>query len=282
MEDITVEDENQNDINLLTFHGEDEWATDTDQAEIDIVLKSQASINKPFLLAPPRRSLMLVPTPRSRGRGDLGILKQTYVNGHSESISLLIFVYATTHIKVTRQCNDGGPGRHDAVTGDGVLSGFTAVAAVYGDHGVARILSFCCLEEAWAVLGHHSTVHNCTDPSSLEDDFLDDSATFGMLRSLFVYSTSRRTNILLGQFQDVIFDSWPEALCAELLYVRPLICMGDVSVRGARTMSDFGHPPQPSSEGDSTFEEIVLNLMRGNAGSAVMALHKFGGGSGSA
>eukprot|EP00978_Attheya_sp_CCMP212_P014938 scaffold38308_cov34-Attheya_sp.AAC.4 len=53
MEDITVEDENQNDINLLTFHGEDEWATDTDQAEIDIVLKSQASISKPFLLAPP-------------------------------------------------------------------------------------------------------------------------------------------------------------------------------------------------------------------------------------
>eukprot|EP00978_Attheya_sp_CCMP212_P044540 scaffold313803_cov64-Attheya_sp.AAC.1 len=53
MEDITVQDENQNDINLLTFHGEDEWATDTEQDEIDIVLKSQASIRKPFLLAPP-------------------------------------------------------------------------------------------------------------------------------------------------------------------------------------------------------------------------------------
>eukprot|EP00978_Attheya_sp_CCMP212_P024650 scaffold77809_cov32-Attheya_sp.AAC.2 len=53
MEDITVQDENQNDINLLNFHGEDEWATDTVQDEIDIVLKSQASIRKPFLLAPP-------------------------------------------------------------------------------------------------------------------------------------------------------------------------------------------------------------------------------------
>eukprot|EP00978_Attheya_sp_CCMP212_P028529 scaffold98745_cov31-Attheya_sp.AAC.1 len=53
MEDITVQDENQNDINLLTFHGEDEWATDTVQDEIDIVLKSQASIRKPFLLDPP-------------------------------------------------------------------------------------------------------------------------------------------------------------------------------------------------------------------------------------
>eukprot|EP00978_Attheya_sp_CCMP212_P005060 scaffold11190_cov32-Attheya_sp.AAC.1 len=55
MEDITVQDDNQNDINLLTFHGEDEWAaTDTPvQDEIDIVLKSQASIRKPFLLAPP-------------------------------------------------------------------------------------------------------------------------------------------------------------------------------------------------------------------------------------
>eukprot|EP00978_Attheya_sp_CCMP212_P035800 scaffold157897_cov33-Attheya_sp.AAC.1 len=53
MEDITVQDENQNDINLLTFHGEDEWATDTVQDEIDIVLMSQASIRKPFLLAPP-------------------------------------------------------------------------------------------------------------------------------------------------------------------------------------------------------------------------------------
>eukprot|EP00978_Attheya_sp_CCMP212_P040006 scaffold213926_cov36-Attheya_sp.AAC.1 len=52
MEDITVQDDNQNDINLLTFHGEDEWATDTLQDEIDIVLKSQASVRKPFLLAP--------------------------------------------------------------------------------------------------------------------------------------------------------------------------------------------------------------------------------------
>eukprot|EP00978_Attheya_sp_CCMP212_P010668 scaffold25969_cov52-Attheya_sp.AAC.1 len=53
MEAITVQDDNQNDINLLTFHGEDEWATDTLQDEIDIILKSQASIRKPFLLAPP-------------------------------------------------------------------------------------------------------------------------------------------------------------------------------------------------------------------------------------
>eukprot|EP00978_Attheya_sp_CCMP212_P014447 scaffold36813_cov66-Attheya_sp.AAC.6 len=45
MDDITVQDENQNDINLLlTFHGEDEWATDPLQDEIDIVLKTPPSI----------------------------------------------------------------------------------------------------------------------------------------------------------------------------------------------------------------------------------------------
>uniref|UniRef100_A0A7S2XQJ6 Nuclear pore complex protein Nup85 n=1 Tax=Attheya septentrionalis TaxID=420275 RepID=A0A7S2XQJ6_9STRA len=242
---------------------------------------------------------------------------------------------------------------------------------------VKRLVLRGCLEEAWAVLGRHSAVRNCADPSSSEDDFLDDSAAFAMLRALLlsaplpggrndnedsclafededfekdehdldevllegvapstyqlwdiatshdskddypavfqpsaasaVYKTWQRAvseavrgpmlagvlrripllkscvfTILLGHFQDFVFDSWPEALCAELLYVRPLIRMGDVSVRAARTMSDFGHPPQPSSEGDSTFEEIVLNVMRGNAGSAVMALHKFGGGSGAA
>jgi hypothetical protein len=107
------------------------------------------------------------------------------------------------------------------------------------------------------------------------------STLAGVLRRIPLLKSCVFT-ILLGQFHDVVFDSWPEALCAELLYVRPLIRMGDVSVRAARTMSDFGHPPQPSSEDDSTFEEIVLNVMRGNAGSAVMALHKFGGGSGAA
>eukprot|EP00978_Attheya_sp_CCMP212_P025966 scaffold84604_cov47-Attheya_sp.AAC.7 len=40
MEDISVQDDNQNGINLLTFHGEDDWVTDTLQDEIDIVLKS--------------------------------------------------------------------------------------------------------------------------------------------------------------------------------------------------------------------------------------------------
>eukprot|EP00978_Attheya_sp_CCMP212_P009806 scaffold23369_cov58-Attheya_sp.AAC.1 len=77
MEDITVQDENQNDINLLTFHGEDEWATDTEQDEIDIVLKSQASIRKPFLLAPPSiadvitdASIEVTPGVQGPGRSD--------------------------------------------------------------------------------------------------------------------------------------------------------------------------------------------------------------------
>jgi hypothetical protein len=53
MEDRMVQDDQGNDLQLLTFHGPDEWKDFTEQEDINPILKSSASIEKPFLLSPP-------------------------------------------------------------------------------------------------------------------------------------------------------------------------------------------------------------------------------------
>ena len=51
MENVT--DDAGNGLNLYTFQGENDWADDTDQENLDLILQSDVSIGKPFLLAPP-------------------------------------------------------------------------------------------------------------------------------------------------------------------------------------------------------------------------------------
>jgi len=80
-------------------------------------------------------------------------------------------------------------------------------------------------------------------------------------------------------------DSWSEALASELLYQRPHLRPSDVHVRSARHMEQFGVLKRKSDDESSNsggFEEIVLSVMKGNAGRVVEALHDLGGGSGAA
>ena len=83
-------------------------------------------------------------------------------------------------------------------------------------------------------------------------------------------------SILKGDFKDVQFDSWAEMLCAELLYKQPSMRPDDISSRAAAIMAQFD---------DSTstgMDEVVLSVMKGNAGRVVEAMHDLGGGSGAA
>ncbi len=72
-------------------------------------------------------------------------------------------------------------------------------------------------------------------------------------------------------------DSWAERLVAELLYVRPNIRKDDVSVRAMVHMKHCGILVD-----DGSMDSIVLEVMRGNAGSVIEALHSLGGASGAA
>lgn len=78
--------------------------------------------------------------------------------------------------------------------------------------------------------------------------------------------------ILRGDFSSTVFEDWSEALCAELLYVRPNLRMEDLPIRMARVMQSFG-------EGQT----VLLSILEGDYGQIVESLYKdLGGGSGAA
>jgi len=77
-------------------------------------------------------------------------------------------------------------------------------------------------------------------------------------------------NIIKGDFSGVVFQSWAERLCAELLYIRPDLRGDDLHIRAKRCMS--GEPLQ----------EAIISVMEGNAGRVVETLYRLGGRSGAA
>ena len=78
--------------------------------------------------------------------------------------------------------------------------------------------------------------------------------------------------ILRGDFSVQVFDDWSEALCAELLYVRPHLRAQDLPIRMARAMESFGEAPS-----------VILSILEGDYGSIVESLYNsLGGGSGAA
>ena len=94
----------------------------------------------------------------------------------------------------------------------------------------------------------------------------------------------RLLSILSGKFGDssgIFFRSWDEALVAELLYVRPSIRPIDIAVRAQIAMKSHGLNGGEDDSGTAV-EEIVLSVMRGDAGRAVISLQGFGGSSGAA
>ena len=102
----------------------------------------------------------------------------------------------------------------------------------------------------------------------------------------------------------VALGTWAESLAAELLYSRPDVRPADVASVAADAMRRYGSAVVWDDYGDdgkdgvgtgggeggdearrdwsSSFESIVLGVMRGDAGRAVETLHKYGGGSGAA
>jgi len=84
----------------------------------------------------------------------------------------------------------------------------------------------------------------------------------------------RVLDMLQGNLDDISFDSWPEELCAQLLYKVPSLRIGDIPVRAARIMPNY-----PSRD---KYNEMVLNIMKGNVGEVIKALILLGGGSGAA
>jgi len=84
--------------------------------------------------------------------------------------------------------------------------------------------------------------------------------------------------LLSGSFRDIEFGSWQEELCAELLYKNPNIRLVDMNVRAAALVQKHSN----SDDVGNTFDEIVLTIMKGNAGEVVKVMHEFGGGSGAA
>jgi len=76
-------------------------------------------------------------------------------------------------------------------------------------------------------------------------------------------------------------DVWAERLTAELIYVRPQICKEDVHIRATDHMescSSLGH----RDENMANVENILLQIMKGNAGAVIQALNIYGGGSSAA
>ena len=91
--------------------------------------------------------------------------------------------------------------------------------------------------------------------------------------------------LLSGNFRDMEFGSWQEELCAELLYKNPNIRLVDMNVRAAALVqkhssnNDYNQNHHGPAD---TIDEIVLTIMKGNAGEVVKVMHEFGGGSGAA
>ncbi len=84
--------------------------------------------------------------------------------------------------------------------------------------------------------------------------------------------------LLTGNFRDIEFNSWQEEMCAELLYKNPNIRLMDINVRAAALVQRHAN----DTDEKNSIDEMMLNIMRGNAGEVLKALHGFGGGSGAA
>jgi hypothetical protein len=83
-------------------------------------------------------------------------------------------------------------------------------------------------------------------------------------------------SILTGDFSRVTFDNWKEKLLAELLYRQPDLRPRHMSARARKFMQDCGE-----DETEPT-NQVILNIMDGNAGEAIQAMYTLGGGSGAA
>ncbi len=84
--------------------------------------------------------------------------------------------------------------------------------------------------------------------------------------------------ILSGDFRSVEFESWAEEFCAELLYKHPDLRLVDIPLRCQRVMAHY----QSKEEQQEGFDEVVISVMKGNAGRVIEVLHELGGGSGAA
>jgi hypothetical protein len=74
--------------------------------------------------------------------------------------------------------------------------------------------------------------------------------------------------LLSGDFRHIEFGSWQEELCAELLYKIPNIRLVDIPTRTALVMKKFNDPPKE-------FDQVILNIMKGNAGRVIQIMHDF-------
>lgn len=74
--------------------------------------------------------------------------------------------------------------------------------------------------------------------------------------------------LLSGDFRYIEFGSWQEELCAELLYKIPNIRLVDMSTRTALVMKKFTDPPKG-------FDQVILNIMKGNAGRVIEVMQNF-------
>ena len=92
-------------------------------------------------------------------------------------------------------------------------------------------------------------------------------------------------SILSGQkqrqpLQNSNSQIWADALLEEILYARPNMNLSDVCIRANTAMRNYR-----KNNGDnqgSSYENIVISIMRGDAGRAIEATHILGGGSGAA
>jgi hypothetical protein len=85
--------------------------------------------------------------------------------------------------------------------------------------------------------------------------------------------------LLSGNFRDIEFGSWQEELCAELLYKIPNIQLVDMNVRAASLMKKYNNN---NDTAQAQTDNIILTIMKGNAGQVIKVMHEFGGGSGAA
>jgi hypothetical protein len=87
-------------------------------------------------------------------------------------------------------------------------------------------------------------------------------------------------HILQGDLSTASMESWSEALCAELLYVRPnLNVKPDLAVRMQQAIAAS---QQQQQQDNNSFEQVVISILQGDAGQVVEILFRLGGGSGAA
>lgn len=104
---------------------------------------------------------------------------------------------------------------------------------------------------------------------------VDNASLHGLVRRI-PQLQANVIDILAGKFDVVVFDSWSEAMCAELLYQRPNLCPKDMHVRTESIMKKMAAPAT------SGFDQVVLSVMKGDAGRALEVLYDLGGSSGAA